>query len=40
MILFAVVLAAVLGLILYFLVFAGKKKSKGKELGERPPMNT
>ena len=40
MILFAVVLAAILGLVIYFLVFSGKKKAEGKDLGERPPMNT
>lgn len=34
MLLFAVVIAAVLGLLIYFLVFAGKKKSKGQDLGE------
>ncbi len=40
MILFAIIIAAVIGLLLYFFVFAGKKKAEGKsisqELGEHP----
>lgn len=36
MLLFVVVTAAVLALLIYFLVFAGKKKAKGKDLGEHP----
>jgi hypothetical protein len=35
-----IALIAVVGFLIYFFVFAGKKKSKGKDLGERPPMNT
>ena len=40
MILFAVITAAVIALLLYFFVFAGKKKAEGKDLsqnlGEHP----
>jgi hypothetical protein len=31
-----IVLVVVVGFLLYFFVFAGKKKAEGKDLGEHP----
>jgi len=35
-----IALLAVIGFVIYFFVFAAKKKSNDKDLGERPPINS